>query len=159
MQPHQRAQRYAFARARFADDCQRPAGPDIEVQAVDGAEHAVVGIEINRYAAYGQQRGGRRGSSARQRGFSQRGGGAGSLVVQARQGAQGVGQLVVGVIRGGGVDERFDEALLAHFGVALDRGGAGFGGRVDHFLARLGALDHAQPCPPASCLGRDGTRG
>ncbi|MNX90229.1 hypothetical protein D3C86_1222710 [compost metagenome] len=51
---------------------------------------------------------------------------------------------MAGVVRGGGVDERLDEALLADFGVALDRGRAGVGRGVDHFLAGLGALNHAQ---------------
>ena len=48
---------------------------------------------------------------------------------------------MAGVVRGGGVDERFDEALLAHLGIALDRGRAGIGRGVDHFLAGLGACD------------------
>src|SRR6185295_3152580 len=53
-QAHDRERRHALAAARFADDAQRFAAPDIEGNTIHGAHHAVAAQEVRAQVAHRQ---------------------------------------------------------------------------------------------------------
>ena len=54
-EPHDRQARHRLAGARFADDGDRLAAPDVEADAVDGPHDAVLGAEMRLQVAHGQK--------------------------------------------------------------------------------------------------------